>query len=32
MTRTLHHVDLTVSDIAAARRFYMPVMEYSGTG
>ena len=30
MTRTLHHVDLTVSDVALAKRFYQPVMEYLG--
>jgi glyoxylase I family protein len=30
MTRTLHHVDLTVSDLALAKRFYKPVMEYLG--
>lgn len=30
MARTLHHVDLTVSDIALAKRFYKPVMEYLG--
>ncbi len=30
MTRTLHDVDLTVSDLALAKRFYKPVMEYFG--
>ena len=30
MTRTLHHVDLTVSDLALAKRFYQPVMEFIG--
>jgi glyoxylase I family protein len=30
MARTLHHVDLTVSDLASAKRFYQPVMEYLG--
>ena len=30
MTRTLHHVDLTVSDLALAKRFYQPVMEFLG--
>ena len=30
MTRTLHHVDLTVSDLAMAKRFYQPVMEFLG--
>jgi glyoxylase I family protein len=30
MTRTLHHVDLTVSDLALAKRFYKPVMEFLG--
>ena len=30
MTRTLHHVDLTVSDLALAKRFYRPVMEFLG--
>jgi glyoxylase I family protein len=30
MPRLLHHVDLTVSDLARAKRFYKPVMEYLG--
>jgi glyoxylase I family protein len=30
MTRTLHHVDLTVSDLTLAKRFYKPVMKYLG--
>jgi glyoxylase I family protein len=30
MARTLHHVDLTVSDMERAKRFYKPVMEYLG--
>ena len=30
MARTLHHVDLTVGDLALAKRFYKPVMEYLG--
>jgi glyoxylase I family protein len=30
MARTLHHVDLTVSDLALAKRFYKPVMDYLG--
>jgi glyoxylase I family protein len=30
MARTLHHVDLTVSDIERSKRFYKPVMEYLG--
>jgi glyoxylase I family protein len=29
-SRTLHHLDLTVSDLALAKRFYKPVMEYLG--
>jgi glyoxylase I family protein len=30
MARTLHHVDLTVRDLALAKRFYKPVMESLG--
>lgn len=30
MARTIHHIDLTVADLAAAKRFYQPVMEYLG--
>jgi glyoxylase I family protein len=30
MARTLHHVDLTVSDLASAKRFYQPVMAFLG--
>ncbi len=30
MARTFHHVDLTVTDLASAKRFYQPVMEYLG--
>jgi catechol 2,3-dioxygenase-like lactoylglutathione lyase family enzyme len=30
MARTLHHVDLTVSDLALAKRFYKPMIEYLG--
>jgi catechol 2,3-dioxygenase-like lactoylglutathione lyase family enzyme len=30
MARTLHHVDLTVSDLRSAKRSYEPVMEYLG--
>jgi glyoxylase I family protein len=30
MAQRLHHVDLTVSDMERAKRFYQPVMEYLG--
>ncbi len=30
MARTIHHIDLTATDLAATKRFYQPVMEYLG--
>ncbi|MGC1678947.1 MAG: VOC family protein [Candidatus Binataceae bacterium] len=30
MARTIHHIDLTATDLAAAKRFYQPVMEHLG--
>ena len=30
MTRTLHHVDLTVSDLRIAKAFYQPIMSFLG--
>ncbi len=30
MARTLHHVDLTVSDVQRAKRFWAPLMEFLG--
>lgn len=30
MARTIHHIDLTTTNLAVAKRFYQPVMEYLG--
>jgi hypothetical protein len=32
MARLIHHLDLTVSDMARSRSFYEPVMRYLGYG